>query len=142
MPRHGTTGRYRVTTPNAAANDPLGPFVAHVCDSWRGHGQAPAARALAERDVRAFIAASSADGAGRDPAHEADRERRVARLLDDPPLLAALFQHMDVLFASRAREAAGVAAIVMATAERAADAEERATPLRNDPSNDVAPSGA
>ena len=131
-----------MTTPKAAATDPLGPFVAHVCDSWRGHGQAPAARALAERDVRAFIAASSADGAGRDPAHEADRERRVARLLDDPPLLAALFQHMDVLFASRAREAAGVAAIVMATAERAADAEERATPLRNDPSNDVAPSGA
>ncbi|MBI3790387.1 MAG: hypothetical protein HY275_05870 [Gemmatimonadetes bacterium] len=103
--------------------DPLAPFLTHVLASWRG----AAATREDEQSLRAFIAASSADAAGRDPLTAPEREARVARLLADPALLAALFQHIDVLFASRAREAPGVAALVMAAIERAA-AHERGDP--------------
>lgn len=110
-----------MTAPGESSADPLAPFVAHVLTLWRGVRQTPADAA----SLRALIAASSADAAGRDPAHAAEREHRVARLLDDPALLAAIFQNIDLLFAHRAREAPGVSALVMAAIERAADAEAR-----------------
>ena len=101
--------------------DPLAPFVSHVLELWRGAHRAAADDAA----LRALIAASSADAAGRDPAHAAEREERVSLLLADPVLLAAIFQNIDLLFAHRAREAPGVSALVMATIERAADIEAR-----------------
>ncbi len=105
-----------------APRDPLAPFVSHVLVQWRGVGAA----GEDERSVRALIAASSADAAGRDPAHAAERDARVTRLLEDPTLLAALFQNIDLLFAEKAREAPGVSALIMAAVERASDAEARA----------------
>ncbi len=103
----------------AAPRDPLAPFVMHALELWRGATRTSAD----EASLRALIAASSADAAGRDPAFAPEREARVARLLDDPTLLAALFQNIDLLYASKAREAPGVSALVMAAIERAADAE-------------------
>jgi hypothetical protein len=105
----------------AAPHDPLAPFVSHVLVQWHGDARTPGD----EADLRALIAASSADAAGRDPAFAAEREQRVARLLADPVLLAALFQNIDLLFAQRAREAAGVSTLVMAAIERATDIEAR-----------------
>lgn len=103
----------------AAPRDALAPFVSHVLELWRG----PTRTNVDDASLRALIAASSADAAGRDPAHAAEREARVARLLDDPMLLAAIFQNIDLLYANKAREAPGVSALVMAAIERAAQAE-------------------
>ncbi len=108
-----------MSAPDAAPRDALAPFVSHVLGLWRG----PSRTAADEASLRTLIAASSADAAGRDPAFAAERDMRVARLLDDPMLLAAIFQNIDLLFANRAREAPGVSALVMAAIERAAQAE-------------------
>lgn len=105
-----------------SAADALAPFVGHVLASWRGHD----AGADDEAAVRALVAASSADAAGLDPATAPEREARVAALLADPVLLAALFQHIDLLFQARAREAPGVSALILAAVERASHAEAMA----------------
>ena len=108
---------------DAGASDPLLPFVTHVVTLWRGARSSSTEQTDAARDLRALVAASSADAAGRDPAHAAEREARIARLLADPVLLAAIFQNIDLLYAHRSREAPGVSALVMTVMERARDAE-------------------
>ena len=112
--------------PGTPAGDPLAPFVRHVLDLWQGDAASASERDAADIDLRALVAASSADAAGRDPAGAAEREARITRLLDDPALLAAIFQNIDLLYAHKAREAPGVSALVMAAVERASEDEARA----------------
>ena len=60
----------------------------------------------------------------RDAADRDRREELVDRLLEDPPLAAAIFQNVDLLFTHGHPGADAVGSLVMRVVERAFEAEE------------------